>query len=202
MLITDYTELTNSDIESDDSIIVVYDENTEGTFGKSIPKYSSSNKRDKFYGFVTFNYSKKRDNRTRFLAHCPIPIGIYLEDVFPMEVELLEKKIRDNTNKQFLIYPLGLGLNKGMIFYYAIRPYLPDILKKYDNVTLLWNNLSYNKLSSCPFIATDKFTGANDLHSLFWESKLGKEVNLNKLNNKHIRIDLPDGVYSRSKDEK
>lgn len=197
MRVVDYQLITYKDLEETDDTILVYDENLRGDATLSTD-YTRLDDATKLYGFVTYveGYIKKGIYRRRAV---PIPLGQYIEDVYPMEVALLKEKLEQYPHKNFLIYPLGFMLNRSMTFFQCIRPRLPEDLKNYKNVTLMWNNIpEYIELRKNYLMATDY---GNDGHIYTYKvpyeyiKKTGNIIDLNRLNNKHIPIDIPTGVY-------
>lgn len=83
------------------------------------------------YGFITKKYPHNRDSD----FYKP---GKY-EDRYILEIWKLQKKIKANPDKIFLISKLGAGLaNRFGIFEQVIEPHIKEILGQFSNVKFLW----------------------------------------------------------------
>lgn len=205
MLITDYQNITRDDLLSDTDTIVACDYPAVGRWNPFHAPSDTAN----IYKFVDFAYlipgpplSKNTPFRYQVPRH--FKIGEYIQDILPQEINKLKKHIECHPDKNYIIPPLGLGLMKGIVFYFAIRPYLPLELKGYKNVTLMWNNITKEELLRPQWMVYDKYKGrdiATSRPSLYlvdyMQKHFGKEVDLERLNNDDILIDLPNGVYSQ-----
>lgn len=193
MLIEDYQYITASDLKDLDDTVLVYDENSTGT-GTKGTRYTSNCSLDKVHGFITFDKFDK--SKSKPFAR-PFPLGAYIEDIYQAELNILVKRIVDNPNKLFCINPLGLFIDSGMVFFHCIRPRLPEDLKNFDNVMLLWNNIPdyasmmYNELIPTSYVSS----GSEPQIPYYFLQMTGNTVDINRLNNKHIPVFLKNGVY-------
>lgn len=195
MLITDYQFISGDVLKELDNTVLVYDENTEGTATKMI-QHIVIPQVERFYGFVT--YKHQIQHRTWRTA-VPIPLGAYIEDVYDMEIALLKQHIEKNLDKTFLINPLGIFVDSGMVFFECIRPRMPEDLQQYDNVVLLWNNIpNYKEIAKNKLIPTSMLIDgrwSNPKIPYKFLQRTGNKVDINRINNKHIPIDLKNGIY-------
>lgn len=199
MLIADYQLIKASDLLELENTVLVYDENSEGnaTIGLKGKRGVPINR---FYGFITYkNYTVKKRWRTAV----PFPLGAYIEDIYNVEMDMLKERITNNPDKTFFINPLGIFLDSGMVFFHCIRPRMPEDLKQYKNVVLLWNNIpNYREMRRNQLIPTSygkNLAWSNPAVPYDYINKTGNVVDINRLNNKHIPIDLPIGVYIKEK---
>jgi len=205
MLITDYQNITRDDLLSDTDTIVLCD---YPAIGKWNP-FGTTGDISNIYKFVDFAYlipGPPLSKNVPFRYQIPkcFKIEEYIQDILPQEISRLKKHIEKHPNKNYIIPPLGLGLQKGLVFYFAIRPYLPLELKDYKNVTLIWNNITKEELVSPKWLMYNKYKDrdkSNPRPKLalieYMQKHFGNEVDLERLNNDDILIDLPNGVYSQ-----
>lgn len=188
MHIIDYQHITVDDLnELDNNTLVV-----DGCLCNNQVRYTNTiNNIDKLYHFITY---KSTYHNTKVM----FKLGEYIEDILPVELELLKERIKTNQDKTFFINPLGILVNGGDVFFHCIRPKLPELLYDYDNVYLLWNNIPKAE----EFIKNNLIVSTTNSHekssqkkTYDYLKKVGNTVNINRLNNKHIPIELPSGVY-------
>lgn len=199
MLIADYQHIKASDLLELDNTVLVYDENSEGNATRGL-KGKSGVPIDRFYGFVTYKHYTRQG---RYRTSIPFPLGAYIEDVYDIEMSMLKERIETNQHKTFFINPLGIFIDSGMLFFHCIRPRMPEDLKQYNNVVLLWNNIpNYREVRRNQLIPTSygkNYTWADPSVPYSYLEKTGNFVDINRINNKHIPIDLPVGVYIKEK---
>lgn len=188
MHIIDYQHITVSDLNELDNTTLVYDGCLCNSQFKGCRDINDS---DKLYGFITYKSTYDRW-KSSFL------LGEYIEDILPVELRLLEDYIKIHPERTFFINPLGFFVDCGRVFFHCIRPRLPEILYDYDNVYLLWNNIPQGDelMKNSSIACTMKIRDYNFNYLPYkYLAKVGNEVDINRLNNKHIPIDLPTGVY-------
>lgn len=195
MLIEDYQHITLNDLNELDDAALVFDENTDGNATFRVDGKTTSIIQRTF-GFLTYkHYVIKRGWRRAI----PFPLGAYIEDIYPMEIQILKEKIEQNPDKTFFINPLGIFIDSGMLFFHCIRPRMPEDLKQYNNVVLLWNNIpDYKTMKKNPLIPSSY--GRDNLWvnvrvPYSFINKTGNKIDMDRLNNKDIPIDLQEGIY-------
>lgn len=205
MLITNYQNITKDDLLVDKDTIILCDYPAIGVWNPFGSYKDSLN----IYKFVDFAYlipgpplSKNSKHRYQVPQH--FKIEEYIQDILPQEINRLKKHIESHPNKNYIIPPLGLGLQKGLVFYFAIRPFLPRELQHYKNVTLMWNNITPEEVMRPHWMMYDKYKGrVSDTSrpqlnvAMYMQKHFGNEVDLERLNNDDILIDLPNGIYSQ-----
>ena len=196
MLITDFQNIESNDLLQDSNTVVVVDDNI---FGDTLSRTDFIRKgvREKIYGFLDYMYWDSKKNKP-----IPFKFGEYVESILPTEVEKLSDYIGNNPGKYFLIMPLGIGFSSGIFFFQGIRPILPRKLSKYSNVALLWNNLSdtgalFGSLTVRNNNIPKKNLIKKNSYLNMWEKHIGKEVDINRLDNSDIDVCIPNGIYTK-----
>lgn len=199
MQIVDFQIIKYEDINDLDNTIIVYDECATGDALQNL--HGLRVDPEHLYGFVTFEgkcVDAVRGKKGFWYSANLFPLGIYIEDIYPIEIKLLKQYIEKHQDKTFIINPLGLFLNHGWIFFHCIRPRMPEDLAEYDNVILMWNNipefdeLRWYSIIPCSF---PKRGGKGYETTYQYLKNTYNRVDLNRLNNKHIPYELPSGVY-------
>lgn len=195
MLIEDYQHITLNDLNELDNAALVFDENTDGNATVDVSG-KTPGLIQRTFGFLTYKHYVVKKSWRRAI---PFPLGAYIEDIYPMEIQLLKEKIEQNPDKTFFINPLGIFVDSGMLFFHCIRPRMPEDLKQYDNVVLLWNNIpDYKTMKKNKLIPTSYGIGnmwINVKVPYRFINRTGNKIDMNRLNNKHIPIDLQQGIY-------
>ena len=210
MKIVDFFPVNNEFLLKHPNAVLVHDENLLGNHMKRMHNVSLKKVKNQLYGFITYKYQERKyKGKYGRWYYIMIPTGYYIDEVFPVELERLKDEIKDNPSKTYLILPLGLGkpLFESFIFYNAVRPKFIKELKDFSNVYLLWNNLLLNRAYTYTPLCLSQLApglGQQDvrekqalLHCAKWEELLSPTVDLERIDNEQIKVEIPNGVYTK-----